>query len=35
MIGHLEVEEFVDNDILSEHSRFLKKIGIETDPSLT
>ena len=34
VIGNLEVEEFVDDDIVLEHSRFLKKIGTETDPSL-
>jgi hypothetical protein len=34
VIGHLEVEEFVDDDIFLKRSRFLKKIGTETDPFL-
>jgi len=32
VIGHLEVEEFVDDDVFLKSSGFLKKIGTETDP---
>jgi hypothetical protein len=34
VIGYLEVEKFVDDDEFLKSSRFLKKIGAETDPSL-
>jgi hypothetical protein len=33
VVGHLEVEEFVDDDEFLKRSRFLKKIGTETDPA--
>lgn len=35
VIGNLEVEEFVDDNIFLERFRFLKNIGAETDPPLT
>jgi hypothetical protein len=33
VIGHLEVEEFVDDDIVLKGFRLTKKIGTETDPA--
>jgi hypothetical protein len=33
VIGHLEVEEFVDDDKVLKGFRLVKKIGAETDPA--
>jgi hypothetical protein len=33
VVRHLEVEEFVDDDIFLKSSRFPKKISTETDPA--
>jgi len=33
VVGHLEVEEFVDDDIVSKGFRLVKKIDAETNPA--